>query len=225
MNRTTLARRYAPLVAALAVQLVIIVTAPSTAQKGTTLASGAGGSFSTGVAGEAAGAAGGAGAAAAAGGAGGAAGGAGGGSAAARGGATTPPGVSSGDVSHCVGGREYDPGIAYWAPPCVPGTPGGPFSNNGGSTGPGATADSITIVDYVTNYGAEVNAILQAQGELVTADDAKPFDVAMQNFINKHYVLYGRKMKIVTYQSPCQAVPPDVRCLTQDIDKVIDANK
>jgi len=87
------------------------------------------------------------------------------------------------------------------------------------------TADSITIVDYVTNYGAEVNAILQAQGQLVTADDAKPFDVAIQNFINKRYVLFGRKLKVVTYQSPCQAVPPDKRCLTQDIDKVIDTNK
>jgi hypothetical protein len=132
--------------------------------------------------------------------------------------------TASGDTSHCVGGRQYDPAIAYWAPPCVPGAPGAPFPNNGGASGPGVTADSVTIVDYVTNYGAEVNAILQAQGQLVTADDAKPFDAAIANFVNKRYTLYGRKLKIVTYQSPCQAVPPDVRCLTQDIDKVIDAN-
>jgi hypothetical protein len=124
-----------------------------------------------------------------------------------------------------VGGRQYDSGLAYWAPPCVPGAPGAPFPSNGGATGPGVTADSITMVDYVTNYGAEVNAILQAQGQLVTADDAKPFDAAMANFINKRYTLYGRKFKIVTYQSPCQAVPPDVRCLTQDLDKVIDQYK
>src|SRR5437588_1810475 len=49
VNRSTLARRYAPLAAALAVQLVIIVLAPSTAQKGTTLASGSGANgFATG---------------------------------------------------------------------------------------------------------------------------------------------------------------------------------
>src|SRR5947199_278332 len=178
MNRTTLARRYAPLAAALAVQLVIIVTAPSTAQKGTALA---------------------------------------------RGGASTPPGVSNtGDTSHCVGGREYDPAIAYWAPPCVPGTPGGTFPNNGGSTGQGVTGDSITIVDYVTNYGAEVNAILQAEGQLVTADDAKPFDAAMQNFINKRYVLFGRKVKIITYQGKCQSVPPDLNCLLPEMNSIVD---
>jgi hypothetical protein len=230
VNRSTLARRYAPLAAALAVQLVIIVLAPSTSQKGTALASGSGanGFAASGEPGGDSGAAGGAGGAAGGvGGIGGASGGAGGaaGTAAGRGGGALPPGVASGDTSHCVGGRQYDPGLAYWAPPCVPGAPGAPFPNNGGSTGPGVTGDSITMVDYVTNYGAEVNAILQAQGQLVTADDAKPFDAAMSNFINKRYTLYGRKFKIVTYQSPCQAVPPDVRCLTQDIDKVIDQYK
>jgi hypothetical protein len=228
VNRSTLARRYAPLAAALAVQLVIIVLAPSIAQKGTTLASGSGANgFATGgdtgtdngIAGAPGGAAG------AVGGVGGAGGAAGTTGAAGRAGGAVPPGVASGDTSHCVGGRQYDPALAYWAPPCVPGAPGTPFANNGGSTGPGVTADSITMVDYVTNYGAEVNAILQAQGALVTADDAKPFDAAMANFINKRYTLYGRKFKIATYQSPCQAVPPDVRCLTQDIDKVIDQYK
>jgi hypothetical protein len=223
MNRTTLARRYAPLALALAVQLVIIVTAPSTAQKGTTIATGQSGGFATGgEAGTDAGALGGNGVAGPGGVAGGGvAAGTGAGGASARGGGALPPGVGSGDTSHCVNGREYDPALAYWAPPCVPGTPGASFPNNGGATGPGVTADSITIVDYVTNYGAEVNAILQAQGQLVTADDARPFDAAITNFINKRYVLYGRKVKIVTYQSPCQAVPPDKRCLTQDIDKVV----
>ncbi|MCU1450698.1 MAG: hypothetical protein JWP02_2868, partial [Acidimicrobiales bacterium] len=145
MNRTTLARRYAPLAAALAVQLVIIVTAPSTAQKGTALATGQGGGFATG--GEA-GVDSGAGAGGAAGvdsgaGAGGAAGSgvASAAGAAGRAGAL-PPGVASGDTSHCVGGRQYDPAIAYWAPPCVPGVPGSPFPNNGGATGQGVTADS-----------------------------------------------------------------------------------
>jgi hypothetical protein len=229
VNRSTLARRYAPLAAALAVQLVIIVLAPSTAQKGTAVsAGGANSGFAAGPdvggpggPGDLGGAAGGAAGAAGTSGPGGGAAGAAG----ARGGAGLPPGVASGDTSHCAGGHQYDPGLAYWAPPCVPGAPGAPFPNNGGSTGPGVTADSITMVDYVTNYGAEVNAILQAQGQLVTADDAKPFDAAMANFINKRYTLYGRKFKIVTYQSPCQAVPPDVRCLTQDIDKVIDQYK
>src|SRR5437764_12183726 len=98
VNRSTLARRYAPLAAALAVQLVIIVLAPSTAQKGATLASGGGTSGfvaggDTGVD-NGAGAAGGAGA----GGAGTAAGGpagAGGPAAGARGAGGLPPGVAT----------------------------------------------------------------------------------------------------------------------------------
>jgi len=228
VNRSTLARRYAPLAAALAVQLVIIVLAPSIAQKGTNVATGAGANgFANGDAGADNGTGGAGGAAGVAGGASGAAasGGAAGSAAGRAGAAGLPPGVAAGDTSHCVAGRQYDPVLAYWAPPCVPGAPGAPFPNNGGATGPGVTADSITIIDYVTNYGAEVNAILQAEGALVTADDAKPFDAAMANFINKRYTLYGRKVKIVTYASTCQAVPPNVPCLTGEIDKVIDQYK
>jgi len=212
----------------LAVQLVIIVLAPSIAQKGTNVATGAGANgFANGDAGADNGTGGAGGAAGVAGGAGGAAasGGAAGSAAGRAGAAGLPPGVAAGDTSHCVAGRQYDPVLAYWAPPCVPGAPGAPFPNNGGATGPGVTADSITIIDYVTNYGAEVNAILQAEGALVTADDAKPFDAAMANFINKRYTLYGRKVKIVTYASTCQAVPPNVPCLTGEIDKVIDQYK
>ena len=109
MNRSTLARRYAPLAAALAVQLVIIVLAPSTAQKGATLASGGSGSgfnaggdatVDNGAAGGAVGGPGGAGGVGGPGSAGGA------GGAGARGGAATPPGVASGDTSHCAGGRQ-----------------------------------------------------------------------------------------------------------------------
>jgi hypothetical protein len=121
-----------------------------------------------------------------------------------------------------VNGRAFDPAIAWHAPACVPGTPGGSYPNNGGATYQGVTKNGITIVDYVTNYGAEVNAILEAQGQLVTADEAKIFDKAMANFMNTHYVFYGRKVSIITYQGQCQSVPPDVQCLRTEIDRVID---
>ena len=235
MNRTTLARRYAPLAIALAVQLLIIVTAPSTGTKQVT-ATGTASASPTEVG--SAGAAGGA-AAAEPGTATGAevAGATAGGGATSGGGATTgggrtggtaaaaPPGVKAGDVSHCVNGRGFDAAIAYWAPPCVPGTPGAPYPNNAGATSFGVTGDTITIVDYVSNYGAEVNAILQAEGQLVTYADSKPFDEAMQKFINDHYVLYGRKVKIITYQGQCTSVPPDYNCLLPEMDRVVDQYK
>jgi len=210
-----------PLALALAMQLIIIVTAPSTAQKATVVGAGSG-SAQAAAAGTDAASNAGPEAAADAGTAAGSGRG-GGGRAGGTAPAALPPGVStSGDTSHCVAGREFDPNIAYWAPPCVPGTPGGPSANNGGATAPGVTADAVTVVNYVTNYGAEVNAILKAQGQLVTADDARPFDSAMQNFINKHFVLYGRKVKVITYQGQCRSVPPDLPCLIAEIDRVVD---
>ncbi|MBV8957533.1 MAG: hypothetical protein JO087_02095 [Actinobacteria bacterium] len=232
MNRSTLARRYAPLALALAVQLLIIVAAPSTAGRGgTALAAGDG---TTGVVGGGGGtsAAGGSGTDLTAGGTGTASGGATGvaggsgtsGVAGGRGSAALPPGAStSGDTSHCKNGRQYDPAIAWWAPPCVPGTPGGSFASNGGATYQGVTKDTITILDYVTDYGAEVNAILQAEGTLVTYSQAQNFDKAMEAFINKYYVLYGRKVHIVTYQGQCQSVPPAYSCLIPEMDKIVDS--
>jgi hypothetical protein len=238
MNRTTLARRYAPLAIALAVQLLIIVTAPSTgpsrvaagnaASAAVTEAggTGAGGGTSAAEPGAAAGT-----------GAAGTPGDIAAGTATAAGGTTAgsntrsassgaaagaPPGVKAGDVTHCVAGRGFDPAIAYWAPPCVPGTPGGPYANNGGATATGVTGDTITIVDYVSNYGAEVNAILQAEGQLVTYTDSKPFDAAMEKFINEHYIFYGRKLKIITYAGQCTSVPPDYNCLLPEMDRLVD---
>jgi hypothetical protein len=132
-----------------------------------------------------------------------------------------PPGVPAGDTSHCVKGRQFDPAIAYWAPPCVPGTPGAAFANNGGNTYRGVSGKEIVIVDYVTNYGAQVNAILKAQGNLLEYDDAKTIDKAYENFINSHFQLYGRKLKIITYQGQCTSVPPDKKCLLPEMDTIV----
>ncbi|MEY2472309.1 MAG: hypothetical protein QOK28_1638 [Actinomycetota bacterium] len=218
-RRASLMKRYGPLIAVVAAQVLIIATVPSTAQKATSLATGnfgngassggagsqGGGTLETTPNGDVIGGSGGGNGSAAGGG-----GGAGGGSSAA-----------SGDTSHCVNGREFDPAIAYWAPPCTPGTLGATNVNNGGATYQGVTKDTITIVDYLTNYGAEVNAILQAQGTLETYDQGVVLDKAFQNFINSKYVLYGRKVKIIPYQGKCQSVPPDKKCLIPEMDQII----
>ena len=123
MTRSTLARRYAPLVALAVLQLLIIGFVPSKAAKsGSQVSAGAGtGRTATAAAGTSG--ATGAGAGTASGGpaaAGGPAAGGPGGSV-----AGAPPGADvGGDTSHCVGDREFDPGISYWAPPCTPGTVG-----------------------------------------------------------------------------------------------------
>jgi hypothetical protein len=229
VNRSTLARRYAPIVGLAVLQLLIIGFVPSKAAKNDAAqVATRGGAAASGATSSKAGATGPGGAttpgAAVSGPAGAAVAGPAG-SAGTGGGATdsgAPPGAeASGDTSHCVNGREFDPAIAYWAPPCVPGTPGAAGGNNGGATYQGVSGDTITLIDYISNYGAEVNAILQAQGTLLTYEDAKVLDTAWMNFINTHYVLYGRKVNIVTYQGKCQSVPPDYPCLISEMDSIV----
>jgi hypothetical protein len=230
MNRSTLARRYAPLAVIAALQLVIIATVPSTASNSTSsqVSAGNGGTTYT---------------------TGGQAGtptnqsgqpgtqvttaqgqpitqqgGQPGGQQVVSGNQTTgtiPPGVAvTGDTTHCAAGREFSAAVAYWAPPCVPGTPGATGVANGGSTSQGVTANAITVVDYNGDAGAEVDAILQAEGLYVSYSQAQTLDRAFQNFINKYFVLYGRRVNIITYQGQCTTVPPDTNCLIPEMDKI-----
>ncbi|MHB1890756.1 MAG: hypothetical protein ACYCUF_07735 [Acidimicrobiales bacterium] len=135
---------------------------------------------------------------------------------------TTTPGVGVGNsTTHCVNGREFNPAIAWFAPPCTPGSIGVSDPSNGGSTWEGVSSNSITVVDYISNYGAEVNAILQAEGQLVTYSEAQAWDKVIQHFINTHFVLYGRKVHIITYQGQCTSVPPDYACLIPEMDRIV----
>ena len=248
MNRSTLARRYLPLAAVVAIQALIIAVVPSTGPSGSVSATGTGGSggYSLGSgAGSAAGvgsggAGGGLGASGAAGsdlsagggggglgatggtgGAGGGTGGAGGGG----GGGGTGGSAATGDTSHCVGGREFNPAIDYYAPPCTPGTIGAAMSNNGGATSPsGVTGNQITLVDYLTNYGTEVNTILQAEGLYESYQAGVQLDKVWENFINSHYVLWGRKVKIIPWQGQCQSVPPNYSCLLAEMDSIVNTD-
>ncbi|HET7407424.1 MAG TPA: hypothetical protein VFJ21_09870 [Mycobacteriales bacterium] len=228
MDGTKLARRYLPLAVVLALQALIITIVPSTAPGSSNTASGSlytqngtggvpGSSGATGSSGSLAGAGGtatGAGAAtgSSASGAGGTAGTGGGGA-----GGATPTGTAAGDTSHCVDGRQYDPKIDYYAPPCTPKFTGA----NGGNTYRGVTKDQIEVVWYVSDYGPEVNAILQAQGLYVSFSQAQAFNNAVEKFVNSHYELYGRKLHIDTYAGQCQSVPPDKQCLIPEMDTIV----
>ena len=225
-RRASLVRRYGPLIAVVAAQILIIATVPSTAHNSVEVATGGVGANGNGLTGGSSDGSGGTGAGTDGGSATGVttAGGAAAGGGSGTGGAPGTGGgggASSGDTSHCVNNREFDPAIAYWAPPCTPGTVGATNVNNGGATYRGVTKDQITIVDYLTNYGAEVNAILQAQGTLETYDQGVILDKAFENFINSKYVLYGRKVKIIPYQGKCQSVPPKKDCLIPEMDTIV----
>ena len=253
MNYQSIARRYLPLAAVIAVQLLIIAVVPSRANTPSSAVGVAGGAvqgyssggsttgaLGTGATGAATGSNPGSGSAVAAtGGSGpasgtatgatpaagtsaGASGGTGAGAAtASAGGGPASQSAPTADTTHCVGGREYSTSIDFYAPPCTPGPVGASNYPNGGATYQGVTKNSVTIVDYVSNYGAEVNTILQAEGLLETFQDAQVVDKAWQSFINSHYVLWGRQLHIVTYQGQCQSVPPDYSCLEAEMNTIV----
>jgi hypothetical protein len=126
----------------------------------------------------------------------------------------------TGSRTHCTDGREFSTTIDYYAPPCTPGTIGGSY-DNGGSTSQGVTAKTITVVDYYADAGGIVDTILKGEGLYVDYTQIKQVDAAFQNFINSHYVLWGRKLKIVTYNSTCETVPPDTGCLLAEMDTIV----
>ncbi len=133
--------------------------------------------------------------------------------------------VATGDTSHCVSGRQFDPKIEFFAPPCAPGKPGATGVANGGATSMGVTKDKITVVQYIPDYGAEVNAILRAQGLYYDASAARVSNAAFQTFMNKTYQLYGRKLDIKTFQGTCRTVPPDLQCLIPEMNRIVDTYK
>jgi hypothetical protein len=74
-----------------------------------------------------------------------------------------------------------------------PGQAGRTGVDNGGATSMGVTKDKITVVQYIPDYGAEVNAILRAQGLFYDASAARVTNAAFQAFINKTYQLHGAR--------------------------------
>ena len=232
MNRATLARRYGPLVAVVAVQLLIIAAVPSKAPVEQSLnagaASGAGGfipgeeegTFIDPITGQiitadgttigtvAGGAAGSPGAA-------GGAPGAGGGS------GTGGPAVPAGSTAHCIDGRQFDPSFYYYAPICVPKFTG----DNGGATYQGVTKDTIKVVIYIGNLGPAVDALLDAQGSNPDAADRQAFNAAAAKVISARYELYGRKLDIKEWEGQCAAVPPDYPCLRNEMRQLVQTEK
>ena len=126
----------------------------------------------------------------------------------------------TGDRTHCVGGREFSTSIDYYAPPCTAGTIGGSY-DNGGATYQGVTDKTITIVDFYADAGAIVDTILRGEGLYVSQAQTEQVNAAFENFVNSHYVLWGRKIKIETYNSTCQTVPPDTSCLLAEMDTLV----
>jgi hypothetical protein len=198
MSRVTLARRYGPLLAVLAVQLLIIAVVPSNVPRTSAVGTDSGsGQFGTGpdgtivdpvtgqvidpATGQVIGTSGGSNSSSVSSGGGG--GGGGGDS-------------GGGSTSHCVSGRQYDPAVYAFAPACAPKFSG----SNGGKTAIGVDEKTIKVIVMRGNYGTVVNGALTASGALPSAAEFKAFLDAAVSFINARYELYGRRIVAEPYQ-------------------------
>lgn len=246
MNRTTLARRYAPLLAVVAIQLLIIAVVPSTAPTQQVSAgadagdvgagdlgtgdAGVGSTETTLASGEAGTGVGGTGVTVPGGGTGGGTSGASGSAGSTAGGTggtkstvTTPGGGAGGasgpvgDISHCKSGKQFDPALDHYAPPCT-----GKFTGkNPGATYQGVTDTEIKVVYYYGRGSDAVDTILKAQGAYVEAATLQNFYNVQADFLNKHYEFYGRKIKVEVVQGQCPTIPPDYRCLRNEARQII----
>jgi hypothetical protein len=89
----------------------------------------------------------------------------------------------------------------------------------------GVTKDKITIVHYIPDYSPEVNAVLRAQGLFYDASNARIANAAYQSFLNSKYQLHGRKIEIKTFQGTCRTVPPNLQCLSAEMNRIVDTFK
>jgi hypothetical protein len=118
------------------------------------------------------------------------------------------PGQGAPDTSRCHGAKQFTDFLQ--APPCVAHT------GNPGATYPGVTATTINLVYFREKDNPVVKGLLQSQGLYSDPDDQRAYLQAMETFINKKYELYGRKVRMSFWQSPCEAAPPVDSCFRDD---------
>src|SRR3954447_21217335 len=237
MSPSRVLSRYAPLVAVLAVQAMLVLGAPTGSTTVSNAAGGANGGpggvngTNSGVVpggpnapGSVPGQVGGGQAA-------------GGGTASGPGGTTASGPIvnTSTDRSRCAkNGQEI--GVTTYMPACVPVWSG----NNGGATMPGVTGTEIKVVYVVAQANPEVNAILARENLAASADEICAGIQAWVTYLNKRYDFYGRKIVSMDgpgtnagsknpdqskchypyFQSQCSLTPPDEKCYRAEADTI-----
>ena len=146
---------------------------------------------------------------------GGAGGGGGGGG---TGAVQTASGVVRGDTSHCKGALQFQV-LANANPPCVPKFTG----DNGGETYQGVTKDSIKVVFFGAKPNEAVDTILGSQGLVVPPPESERFNRLALKFIEKRYELYGRKIEPVFITGDCPTTPPDYDKCNAEAQQVVKA--
>lgn len=125
--------------------------------------------------------------------------------------------VGAADYSRCHGAKQFLDFVQ--APPCVAHT------GNPGPTYPGVTGKTIKLVYFREKDNPVVKGLLQSQGLYSDPADQQAFLQAMETFVNSRYELYGRKVVMTFWQSPCEAAPPVDSCFRNDAKALVAKEK
>jgi hypothetical protein len=118
------------------------------------------------------------------------------------------------DVSRCATATRQFLDFAQ-SPPCVA------HVGNPGATFAGVTGKTINLVYFREKDNPVVKGLLQSQGVYSDPADQQRFVQAMETFINARYELYGRKVKMTFWTSPCEAAPPVDSCFRTDAKQLV----
>lgn len=142
----------------------------------------------------------------------------------AAGGATSGPGAvgasgaaSADDRTKCAKGGVLQQTVTKQSIPCKPAFVG----NNGGATYRGVTASTITIVVYQGKVNPVINAVIAAAGAGYNLAQERDAIAAYATFFQKHYEFAGRTIIWKTFQGNCTVDPPDDACLRSEARTIV----
>ena len=120
-----------------------------------------------------------------------------------------------GDRSKCAPDGLLQQNVTSYSIPCIPALEG----SNGGATHQGVTEDEIVIVQYQFKADEAVNAALATQG--LAASHEKYYEVLkiFEQWFNKHYEFYGRKVRYEQFIGNCEAT--DFACYRADAKALV----
>ena len=123
----------------------------------------------------------------------------------------------SGDTSHCTDdGLQHD--LDVTAPECRPVFEG----DNGGATHRGVTADEIRVLWFTEEQNELVAEFLNQAGVGATSAQQTAFLEAVEDFLNEYYETYGREVKLLRYEAAdCPQTPPDIPSCRAEVRQAI----
>lgn len=126
---------------------------------------------------------------------------------------------AGGDTGHCTDdGRQHD--VVFHAPPCVETWGGG---DNGGATYRGVTEDEIHVVWLVEEANEQVSAIASSAGADTSPEEEAAHLQVLEDFLNQYHELYGREIRLTYYElEDCPQSPADVPSCRAEVRALID---